>query len=71
MAFFEDLTKKAKSVASVAADKAKDAAELTKISGEKTWDMAGYDETLMPASITVRVLTPKLCAVSAPASMAL
>lgn len=32
MAFFEDLTKKAKGVAAVAADKAKDAAELTKIS---------------------------------------
>ena len=32
MAFFEDLTKKAKSVAATAADKAKDAAELTKIS---------------------------------------
>ena len=31
MAFFEDLTKKAKCVAAVAADKAKDAAELTKI----------------------------------------
>ena len=32
MAFFEDFTKKAKGVAAVAADKAKDAAELTKIS---------------------------------------
>jgi len=32
MAFFEDFTKKAKDVAMVAADKAKDAAELTKIS---------------------------------------
>ena len=32
MAFFEDLTRKAKNVAAVAADKAKDAAELTKIS---------------------------------------
>ena len=32
MAFFEDLTKKAKNVAAVAADKAKDAAELTKLS---------------------------------------
>ena len=31
MAFFEDLTQKAKNVAAVAADKAKDAAELTKI----------------------------------------
>ena len=31
MAFFEDLTQKAKTVAAVAADKAKDAAELTKI----------------------------------------
>ena len=39
MAFFEDLTKKAKNVAAVAADKAKDAAEITKltvaISGEQ------------------------------------
>jgi len=32
MAFFDELTKKAKGVAAVAADKAKDAAELTKIS---------------------------------------
>lgn len=32
MAFFDELTKKAKDVATVAADKAKDAAELTKIS---------------------------------------
>ena len=32
MAFFDDFTKKAKNMASVAADKAKDAAELTKIS---------------------------------------
>ena len=32
MAFFEDLTKKAKNVAAVAADKAKDAAEITKLS---------------------------------------
>ena len=32
MAFFEELTKKAKGAAAVAADKAKDAAELTKIS---------------------------------------
>lgn len=32
MAFFDELTRKAKDVASVAADKAKDAAELTKIS---------------------------------------
>ena len=31
MAFFDDLTRKAKDVAAVAADKAKDAAELTKI----------------------------------------
>ena len=31
MAFFEELTKKAKDVAAVAADKAKDAAEYTKI----------------------------------------
>ena len=31
MAFFEDLTKKAKNVAAVAADKAKDAAEITKL----------------------------------------
>ena len=31
MAFFDDLTRKAKVVAAVAADKAKDAAELTKI----------------------------------------
>jgi len=31
MAFFEDFTKKAKNMAAVAADKAKDAAELTKI----------------------------------------
>jgi len=31
MAFFNDLTKKAKDVAAVAADKAKDAAELTKL----------------------------------------
>lgn len=31
MAFFEELTQKAKTVAAVAADKAKDAAELTKI----------------------------------------
>ena len=31
MAFFDELTKKAKGVAAVAADKAKDAAELTKI----------------------------------------
>lgn len=39
MAFFEDLTRKAKNVAAVAADKAKDAAEITKltvaISGEQ------------------------------------
>lgn len=39
MAFFSDLTKKAKDVAAVAADKAKDAAEITKltvaISGEQ------------------------------------
>lgn len=32
MAFFDELTKKAKDVAAVAADKAKDAAEFTKIS---------------------------------------
>ncbi|MDY5613214.1 zinc ribbon domain-containing protein [Dysosmobacter sp.] len=32
MAFFDELTKKAKDVAAVAADKAKDAAELTKLS---------------------------------------
>ena len=32
MAFFEDLSKKTKAFAAVAADKAKDAAELTKIS---------------------------------------
>ena len=32
MAFFDELTKKAKGVAAVAADKAKDAAELTKLS---------------------------------------
>lgn len=32
MAFFNDLTQKAKDVAAVAADKARDAAELTKIS---------------------------------------
>lgn len=32
MAFFEDLTQKAKNVAAAAADKAKDAAELTRIS---------------------------------------
>ena len=32
MAFFDELTKKAKDVAAVAADKAKDAAELTRIS---------------------------------------
>lgn len=32
MAFFNDLTKKAKDVAAAAADKAKDAAEITKIS---------------------------------------
>ena len=32
MAFFDELTRKAKDVAAVAADKAKDAAELTKIS---------------------------------------
>ena len=32
MAFFDELTKKAKDVANLAADKAKDAAELTKIS---------------------------------------
>ena len=32
MAFFEDLTKKAKNFAAVAADKAKDAAEITKLS---------------------------------------
>ena len=31
MAFFDELTKKAKDVANLAADKAKDAAELTKI----------------------------------------
>ena len=31
MAFFEDLTRKAKNVAAVAADKAKDAAEITKL----------------------------------------
>ena len=31
MAFLDDLTKKAKDVAAVAADKARDAAELTKI----------------------------------------
>ena len=32
MAFFDELTKKAKDVAAIAADKAKDAAELTKLS---------------------------------------
>ena len=32
MAFFDELTKKAKDVANLAADKAKDAAELTKLS---------------------------------------
>ena len=32
MAFFSDLTQKAKDVAAVAADKAKDAAELTRLS---------------------------------------
>lgn len=32
MAFFDELTKKARDVAAVAADKAKDAAELTKLS---------------------------------------
>ena len=32
MAFFDELTKKAKDVAAVAADKAKDAADLTKLS---------------------------------------
>ena len=31
MAFFDELTKKAKDVANLAADKVKDAAELTKI----------------------------------------
>ena len=29
--------------------------ELTKISGEKTWNMKGYDATLMPESITVYI----------------
>ncbi|MBQ6288924.1 MAG: Cna B-type domain-containing protein, partial [Clostridia bacterium] len=29
--------------------------ETVKISGEKTWDMQGYDETLMPESITVYI----------------
>ena len=45
MAFFEDLTKKAKSVASVAADKAKDAAELTKISVAIAGEQREMDKT--------------------------
>ena len=45
MAFFEDLTKKAKSVASVAADKAKDAAELTKINVAIAGEQREIDKT--------------------------
>ena len=45
MAFFEDLTKKAKSVAAVAADKAKDAAELTKISVAIAGEQREMDKT--------------------------
>ena len=45
MAFFEDLTKKAKNVASVAADKAKDAAELTKISVAIAGEQREMDKT--------------------------
>ena len=45
MAFFEDLTKKAKSVASVAADKAKDAAELTRITVAIASEQREMDKT--------------------------
>ena len=33
----------------------KNTLKTTKISGEKTWDMQGYDATLMPESITVYI----------------
>jgi len=45
MAFFEDLTKKAKGVAAVAADKAKDAAELTKINIAIAGEQREIDKT--------------------------
>ena len=45
MAFFEDLTKKAKGMASVAADKAKDAAELTKINVAIAGEQREIDKT--------------------------
>ena len=45
MAFFEDLTKKAKTVAAVAADKAKDAAELTRITVAIAGEQREIDKT--------------------------
>ena len=45
MAFFEDLTKKAKVVASAAADKAKDTAELTKINIAIAGEQREIDKT--------------------------
>lgn len=45
MAFFNDLTKKAKDMAAVAADKAKDAAELTKISVAIAGEQREIDKT--------------------------
>lgn len=45
MAFFNDLGKKAKDVASAAADKAKDAAELTKISVAIAGEQRNIDKT--------------------------
>ena len=45
MAFFNDLSKKAKGVASAAADKAKDAAELTKLSVAIAGEQRNIDKT--------------------------
>ena len=45
MAFFDELTKKAKDVAAVAADKAKDAAELTKLSVAIAGEQREIDKT--------------------------
>ena len=45
MAFFNDLTQKAKNVAAVAADKAKDAAELTKINVAIAGEQREIDKT--------------------------
>ena len=45
MAFFDDLSKKVKDVAAVASDKAKDAAELTKISVAIAGEQRTIDKT--------------------------